>query len=128
MGRQEEGTYVEVHGPGKLGGVRQDLTTLPCCQGGERSRVESRVLEAQASVHTVGRELERLLLDVVLEVSRGVQRTVFHERFDLSTPVHERCDETWEYAERDVFAGWFGDLLFALLQPKSASSRNMSAK
>ena len=58
------------------------------------------MLESETAVHGVGRELESLLLDVVLKVPGGIQRAVLHERFDLSTTVHESCDETWEYTER----------------------------
>ena len=73
------------------------------------------MFESETTVHGVGRELKSLLLDVVLKVPGGIQRVILHERFDLFTPVHERSDETRENAQRDIFAGWLGDLLFALL-------------
>ena len=46
--------------------MRQDLSSLECREGSERTGVESRVFEAETPVHTVGSELECLLLDVVL--------------------------------------------------------------
>ena len=48
----------------------QDLSSLKCRKGSERTGVESRVFEAETSVHTVGSELEGLLLDVVLSCAR----------------------------------------------------------
>lgn len=47
----------------------QDFSTLECREGGEGTGVESRIFEAKTSVHTVGSELERLLLDIVLNGS-----------------------------------------------------------
>ena len=61
-----EQTYIEVQAFRKLSGVRKNLTSFVCDQGGEGSGIESRVLEAQTTVHTVCGELESLLLNVVL--------------------------------------------------------------
>lgn len=48
----------------------QDLSSLECREGGEGTGIESRIFKAETPVHTVGSELECLLLDVVLGYAR----------------------------------------------------------
>lgn len=63
-------TYVELHALRELASMREDLTTLERREGSERAGVESRILEAQAPVHTVGRQLQGHLFNVPLQKRR----------------------------------------------------------
>lgn len=68
-------TYVEVERLGVGLGPRQDLATLVGGEGGERQGVEAGSLVSETSVHRVGRELERLLRDVILKERAGVSES-----------------------------------------------------
>ena len=67
MARKQD-AYIKLHALGELSGVRQDLTTLERRQGRKWSGVESRVLKPETSIHTVGRQLQRHLLDIPLQI------------------------------------------------------------
>ena len=89
--------HVERHAFGQLAGGRQDFSAFEgreCC---ERSCVEPRVLIAKTAIHTVSRELERLLLDVPLQLFQRWSVLVFHECLDLPPPIHKRRNEVRQY-------------------------------
>ena len=46
--------------------MSQDFTSLVCRKRSKRPCIEPRILEAKTAVHAVGRQLECLLLDIIL--------------------------------------------------------------
>mmetsp|Transcript_103193 Transcript_103193/g.300958 ORF Transcript_103193/g.300958 Transcript_103193/m.300958 type:complete len:376 (-) Transcript_103193:2034-3161(-) len=81
------------HGDGAL----QSFTALGGDEGGERLRVEAAVLEAQAAVHGVGGELQRLLPDLERLQPLGVALGL-DGRLDVPAAVHQPPEHLRQHA------------------------------
>lgn len=97
--------------------MRQNLTTFVSSERSEWPCVKSGLCEPQTAVHAVRCQLERLLSDVPLVISKSLQYVgqftmynietnlqelrwggvpVLHQTFYLPSPVDERSNETRE--------------------------------
>ena len=94
--------HVEGHALGELARRRQNFSALERRERREWPGIEPRVFVAQAPIHTVRREFERLLLDIPLELLEGRRVLVLHERLDLPAAIHERGNQVRQHTLRHV--------------------------
>ena len=92
VGRQrEKDAWARLEADARLdevdGGL-EDVAPLRCHQLGQRPREEPRGGEAEAAVHGVGRQLQRLLPDVQLLPPHRVA-LASHQRLHLPPPLHQ---------------------------------------
>jgi len=68
--------------------MRQNLATFEGRQSCERLGVEARVFEAKTAIHRVGSKFERLLLNIVLDLTRERYRGTSQRE---ATYLHQLC-------------------------------------
>lgn len=65
-------TYIQRKALSELFRVRDDFSALIRRKRGQLTSVEPGVFESETTVHTIGSELERLLLDIPLQLQKRV--------------------------------------------------------
>ena len=86
---------------GELAGALQDLSALRSHEGSQRPRIEARLRKAEAAVHGIGEDLERLLTDVQRLLRHGVLLRLEHPLDGLAFP-HEGLNDRGEDGEIGV--------------------------
>ena len=86
---------------GELAGALQDLSALRRDKGSQRPRIEARLRKAEAAVHGIGEDFERLLTDVQCLLRHRVLLRLEHPLDSLALP-HKRLDDCGENCEIGV--------------------------